>query len=230
MPETYIIGDIHGCSQTLKALLEFIAPNKQDTIVFLGDYIDRGPDSAGVIDSILKLISGGYKVIPLRGNHEENILKAYHEYDAPTFTHFVKRISKSRNLLDRAGNLHPKYLQFFTSLPCYYAAGDILCVHAGLNPSHENPLKDTLNLLEQRQPPVKNQLEKMGFKYLAHGHVPANISEIEQAVKTHSHDLPLDNGCIYTQPHKIYDYTQLGHLCCLAVDKWELVRVGNVDL
>ena len=230
MPETYIIGDIHGCSQTLKALLEFIAPNKQDTIVFLGDYIDRGPDSAGVIDSILKLISGGYKVIPLRGNHEENILKAYHEYDAPTFTHFVKRISKSRNLLDRAGNLHPKYLQFFTSLPCYYAAGNILCVHAGLNPNHENPLEDTLNLLEQRQPPVKNQLEKMGFKHLAHGHVPANISEIEEAVKTHSHDLPLDNGCIYTQPHKIYDYTQLGHLCCLAVDKWELVRVGNVDL
>jgi serine/threonine protein phosphatase 1 len=76
MPErTIAIGDIHGCSVALKALLEAIRPTPMDTIITLGDYIDRGPDSRGVLDQLLAL-RDQCTLIPLMGNHEEMLLAA----------------------------------------------------------------------------------------------------------------------------------------------------------
>ena len=73
----WVIPDIHGCSKTLQALFEQqIRPSKEDEIYFLGDYIDRGPDSKGVIDYVRQLEEDGYKVFPLRGNHEDYCLHA----------------------------------------------------------------------------------------------------------------------------------------------------------
>src|SRR6056297_2221894 len=66
---TIAIGDIHGCSKALRTVLEDIAPQGDDTVIFLGDYVDRGPDSRGVIDQILALEQQCH-VVPLRGNHE----------------------------------------------------------------------------------------------------------------------------------------------------------------
>jgi len=64
------IGDIHGCSTALATLIEAIQPTELDTLVFLGDYIDRGPDSKGVLDQIIALPQR-CTVVPLMGNHEE---------------------------------------------------------------------------------------------------------------------------------------------------------------
>lgn len=70
---TLAIGDIHGCHSALAALLGEIRVKKNDQIIFLGDYIDRGPDSRGVIETLLKL-RGRAKTVFLRGNHEEMML------------------------------------------------------------------------------------------------------------------------------------------------------------
>lgn len=70
------IGDIHGESSYLTKILEAINPTIEDTIVFLGDYIDRGPDSKGVIDQIVELHQK-CKVHLILGNHEEMTLAAY---------------------------------------------------------------------------------------------------------------------------------------------------------
>lgn len=67
------IGDIHGCPLSLDALLEKVAPTAEDTLLFIGDYIDRGPDSKGVIDRLIKL-NDEHNCIFLRGNHEELLL------------------------------------------------------------------------------------------------------------------------------------------------------------
>lgn len=72
---TIAIGDIHGCSEALRALVAAIDPQPADTIVTLGDYIDRGPDSRGVIDQILAL-EKRCRVVPLLGNHELMLLDA----------------------------------------------------------------------------------------------------------------------------------------------------------
>ena len=72
---TIAIGDIHGCSAALAALLRAIDPTALDTLVFLGDYIDRGPDSRGVLEQVIALAER-CAVVPLLGNHEEMLLAA----------------------------------------------------------------------------------------------------------------------------------------------------------
>jgi serine/threonine protein phosphatase 1 len=72
---TIAIGDIHGCSRALRALLDAIGPGPDDLLVFLGDYIDRGPDSRGVLDTVIDLRER-CTVVPLLGNHEEMLLAA----------------------------------------------------------------------------------------------------------------------------------------------------------
>lgn len=69
------IGDIHGCITALRSLIDFVAPTADDTIVTLGDYIDRGPDSRAVLQFIIDL-SGSCSLVPLRGNHEIMLLDA----------------------------------------------------------------------------------------------------------------------------------------------------------
>jgi serine/threonine protein phosphatase 1 len=69
------IGDIHGCSRALDRLLTVVAPQPEDLVVTLGDYVDRGPDSSGVIARMLKL-KGRCRHIALRGNHEVMMLAA----------------------------------------------------------------------------------------------------------------------------------------------------------
>src|SRR5829696_6973508 len=70
---TIAIGDIHGCSAAFDALLDAIRPRPEDTIVTLGDYIDRGPDSRGVLDRLIDL-GRRCRLVPLLGNHDEMLL------------------------------------------------------------------------------------------------------------------------------------------------------------
>jgi len=70
-----VIGDIHGASTALDAILAAVSPTPADLVITLGDYVDRGIDSAGVIDRLLKL-SRTHQVVSLRGNHEEMMMDA----------------------------------------------------------------------------------------------------------------------------------------------------------
>jgi serine/threonine protein phosphatase 1 len=72
---TLAIGDIHGCLRALDALLDLVRPQRDDVLVTLGDYTDRGPDSRGVIDRLLGL-RDRCRLICLRGNHDEMMLAA----------------------------------------------------------------------------------------------------------------------------------------------------------
>jgi serine/threonine protein phosphatase 1 len=69
----FAIGDIHGCVRTTEALLEQISPGQDDHLVFIGDYVDRGPDSRGVISRLIRLREE-CKCTFLRGNHEAMML------------------------------------------------------------------------------------------------------------------------------------------------------------
>jgi serine/threonine protein phosphatase 1 len=78
---TLAFGDIHGVSAALDALLAFVKPTPEDQLVFLGDYVDRGPDSKGVIDRILEL-SQRHSTVTLKGNHECMMERARFDRDA----------------------------------------------------------------------------------------------------------------------------------------------------
>jgi serine/threonine protein phosphatase 1 len=71
----FAVGDIHGCSTALKALIEAIDPQPDDTIICLGDVIDYGPDSKGAIEQLINL-SSRCRLILLQGNHEEMLFRA----------------------------------------------------------------------------------------------------------------------------------------------------------
>ncbi|MBX9626467.1 MAG: metallophosphoesterase [Gemmataceae bacterium] len=72
---TIAVGDIHGCSAALAAVLDAVAPGPADTVVTLGDHINRGPDTRGVLDQLIAL-AGRCKLVPRLGNHEEVLLDA----------------------------------------------------------------------------------------------------------------------------------------------------------
>ena len=70
----FAIGDIHGCVDELAVMLKTIAPVLGDTVVFVGDYIDRGPASREVVDLLLEFNDGPADAIFLKGNHEDMLL------------------------------------------------------------------------------------------------------------------------------------------------------------
>jgi serine/threonine protein phosphatase 1 len=79
---TIAIGDIHGCSRAFRALLEVIQPSSEDSVITLGDYVDRGEDSKGVIEELVRLQST-CQLFPLMGNHEEMMLSVVRDGEPP---------------------------------------------------------------------------------------------------------------------------------------------------
>ena len=75
---TICIGDIHGCSIALQKIIECVQPGWDDRVVLLGDYVDRGPDTRGVIEQVWKLQECS-NVVALQGNHELMLLRAFHD-------------------------------------------------------------------------------------------------------------------------------------------------------
>jgi serine/threonine protein phosphatase 1 len=150
MSRRLVIPDIHGCIKTFKALIEKISLTKNDSLFLLGDYIDRGPSSSGVIDFILKLQSDGYNVNPIRGNHEHEMLEAFNEYDAATFKFYARRF-KSIDLLDADYRIKEPYLSFMSNLPFYLELPDYILVHGGIDFGKENPFDDHYRLLVLRR-------------------------------------------------------------------------------
>ena len=77
---TFVVGDLHGCVEELDRLLQELAPGDADTVVFLGDYIDRGPSPRDVVERVLRLQREGPSCVFLKGNHEDMFL-AFLGYD-----------------------------------------------------------------------------------------------------------------------------------------------------
>jgi serine/threonine protein phosphatase 1 len=85
-PRTIAIGDVHGCATALEALLATLAPQPDDVIVTLGDYVNRGPDSRNVLDRLIEL-ERQCKLVPILGNHDEmfrGILELAHSGRSPS--------------------------------------------------------------------------------------------------------------------------------------------------
>ena len=120
MGRRLVISDIHGCSKTLNALLKKINLNEKDTLYFLGDYIDRGPDSSGVLDTLIKLKKKYANIFPLAGNHEYQMLQAEKEYDENSFYFFVKNLAKSKDILNKKKKNQKKIPKIYEVTTLFY--------------------------------------------------------------------------------------------------------------
>lgn len=147
-PRTFVVGDIHGCVDEADRLLDALAPSSSDTLVFLGDYIDRGPASKAVIDRLLRLRHEGPHCVFLKGNHEDMFLAFLGHsglYGDAFLFNGGEATLRSYGLAMRTGQtsahlLPPDHVEFLLSLEMHYQHGQFFCVHAGLNP--RRPLQD----------------------------------------------------------------------------------------
>ena len=143
MARLLAIGDIHGCSKALDLLLDQVAPTPEDLIVTLGDYVDRGPDSAGVIDRLVELRKT-HQLIALRGNHEIMLLDTR---DGGRWRHTWPRHGGEATLKSygadpddaEAFNKFPDaHMRFLDGLQSYYETESYIFVHAFADP--ETPM------------------------------------------------------------------------------------------
>jgi serine/threonine protein phosphatase 1 len=150
MRKIFAIGDIHGCLSKLERIISKTGiDTEEDTLVFIGDYIDRGPDSRGVVDFVLDLKRKIRTIICLKGNHEQMFLdyvclnKNEDLYlsnggDTTIASYGYRNVRGDREL-----NVPDSHMEFFNSLlPCY-ETDDYIFVHAGLR---ENVLLKNQNI------------------------------------------------------------------------------------
>lgn len=238
MINTWVIPDIHGCAETLKTLIEYqIKPNKNDHLIFVGDYIDRGPDSKGVIDYIMELQKNDYNITALKGNHEDYCVKAWDDdknkkgflgINLKSSIHKQWEKHGGKQTLEsfgvkRAKDIPEKYINWMRNLDYYVLLDKYVVVHAGLNFSIDNPFEDKWSMLWSRD--YKIEPEKIGHRRIIHGHVPVNLEFIDMVVKNKDSYwfIDIDNG-IYLGNKAGY-----GNLLALNLDTMDYLVQSVMD-
>lgn len=218
----FAIGDIHGCFNTLRTLVEnHVQLMKEDQLFLLGDYIDRGPSSSGVINYITTLQKSGYQVFTIIGNHEQMLLDDVGRYNPKVLTRWMK-LNKTLDLLDQeTKQIQPQYIDFFNNSVLCIELDNCYLVHAGFNFSNPSILEDEYAMVWTRKMEIKP--EKLHGKFFVHGHTPHPIEEIRDRIAERNIEIILDNGCVYKdRPRQHTNDGELGRLCALNLDTFEL--------
>ena len=164
------IGDIHGEVEKLNSLIDRLYLQKQDKVIFLGDYIDRGLNSKAVIERILDL-SKKIECVFLKGNHEDMLLKTKITQSQDDIEHWL--LSGGISTYDNYGdypaifNTHGKFLD---SLKLYHIEQNYMFVHAGINPKKELSEQTKDDLLWIREEFLDNS-HNLPYKIIF-GHTP----------------------------------------------------------
>ncbi|MBN2283687.1 MAG: serine/threonine protein phosphatase [Deltaproteobacteria bacterium] len=218
MEKIFAIGDIHGCLDELDALLSTITINAdRDLLLFIGDYIDRGPASKGVVDRVLELKARLNHVVCLMGNHEQMFLDyitggttgdmfLYNGGDA-TLRSYRDRLSL-RSAVDIMPEAHR---DFFESLQLFFETDDYLFVHAGFRPGIPLEEQDREDLFWIRYEFIRSDHD-FG-KTVVFGHTPF------PDVYRDDYKIGIDTGAVYG-----------GYLTCLELPAEVIHQVGGLDI
>ncbi|MDO9081163.1 MAG: metallophosphoesterase family protein, partial [Desulfuromonadales bacterium] len=138
----FAVGDVHGCSKTLRALVEEkICLTADDTLYLLGDYIDRGPDSKGVLDYLLGLWKCNYDIRPLRGNHEQLLLDSVSDPGSQRLWYNNGGWGTLREFgVTNPAEIPQLYRDFLGQLPRLIVTDDYVLTHAGLDFKTADPI------------------------------------------------------------------------------------------
>ncbi len=212
----YAIADIHGCSKTFRALLEKIRIKPADQLYLLGDYIDRGPDSKGVLDMIMNL---NCHVLALRGNHEDVWLKtADSGIGRKSYAHYNHWMEGGilARIKSFEGTDSLPYLVFLDNLPFYHELDDYLLVHAEFDFSLPDPFgkMGEESMLWGRGKPYT------GTKPVVCGHTPLRLDKIIAGLKTNR--INIDSGCCFRQEG-------YHHLLAYSLDDGRLHIQENIE-
>ena len=227
----YAIGDIHGCADLLEALLLQIDldctlhPSRRPIVVFLGDYIDRGPTSREVLDLLLGCEQTREAVF-LRGNHdtfvpcfirEPAVLDEWRLWGGlETLVSYGLKPSISPDALEQkqlarqlAKSIPNRHLEFLDSLTPSFDCGDFLFVHAGIRPGVPLRKQKEEDLLWIREEFLC--YEERFEKLIVHGHTPVRTLDIR------SNRINIDTGAFAT-----------GRLTCIVIEGSAIVPLVDV--
>jgi serine/threonine protein phosphatase 1 len=199
MSLTYAIGDIHGSLDKLERLLlrcEENAADRSFKFVFLGDYIDRGPQSAGVLDCLLNLHSRlGERVVVLKGNHEAMALDVI---DGITPLRLWFAQGGAETLVSygdvRPGLLPSAHVDWLRNLRLSYDDGRRFFVHAGIDPEKPLDAQEEQHLLWIREPFLSDSRDY--GRLIVHGHTPVMTGEPD----FRGNRLNVDTGAVFGGP------------------------------
>ena len=227
----YAIGDIHGCLDELKQVQDNIRqdlqnrPHPHPITIYLGDFIDRGPNSRGAIDNLITESASPHQTHMLFGNHDEMLLTYLQDPSIPirpngplvNKIHWLHELGGGAETLRSYGvngaspedppakhaafvaALPDKHLDFFKNLENFVRLGSYLFVHAGINP--DAALEDqTLDDLIWMREPFLSSDKDHGF-VVVHGHTPV------KAVENHGNRIAIDTGAVFGR-----------YLTCLVVE------------
>jgi serine/threonine protein phosphatase 1 len=194
--KTLAIGDVHGCLDQLKALIaayEKNFPGEETRYVFIGDYIDRGPDSKGVLDFSRRMKEKG-ETIRLMGNHEKMLWEAYF---GDTHSQYQWTASYG-DTMDSFGvqeiyDIPRSYIEEMMNLPYFFNDGLRTFVHAGIQRSLRLSM-DTQNkdyMVWARDEFMMDMRPNGGF--VVHGHTPLRSDWPD----LHHNRLNLDTACVF---------------------------------
>jgi serine/threonine protein phosphatase 1 len=196
---TFAIGDVHGCFDKLEALLlacDEARAGREVRYVFIGDYVDRGPDAREVIDLLMhRQLSERDRFICLRGNHEQMLIEAASDRrsDRDLMNWWA---NGGEQTLDSYGVNDPKslpapHLEWIKALPLRFADHKRLFVHAGVRPGVAMADQSDTDLLWIREPFLSSKANYGTF--VVHGHTPTESGLPD----LHSHRLNLDTGACF---------------------------------
>ncbi len=188
-PRRFVIGDIHGCAKALRSLIQAISPGPDDELIFLGDYVDRGPNTRDAVQQIIDL-QRVCRVIGLRGNHEIMLLGVVvHGLDGTAWL----RNGGQATVASYGGSLlkiPQSHLDFFQRLEPYHETDESIFVHAGYD--HDLPMREqgddkTYWTHLSNPPPPPHQSGKRVYV----GHTPQPTGSILD----HGHLICIDTFC-----------------------------------
>jgi serine/threonine protein phosphatase 1 len=193
----FVIGDVHGCASELKTLLNKLPLHPNSTVVFLGDYIDRGPSSREVIETILKLRQF-CKVVTLTGNHEAMLHDFLQDPSSQGAGMFIYNGGGATlaSYADEHGNyeIPDHHIQFFSQLVLSHHTPEFFFVHAGVPDVKLAELDEQKHRKEMLW--VRRTFHRSGFKWekmIVHGHSP--VPEVHFGERR----INVDTGCVYEQ-------------------------------
>jgi serine/threonine protein phosphatase 1 len=224
MTNRYAIADIHGGNRTFRALVNTLRLRHSDRLYLLGDYIDRGPDSKGVLEAIMTLQSAGYDVRPVRGNHDDMLLRNlkddHDEYSQYWEKLWGKKTLRSFGVAD-CRDIPIAYKNLLENMPLLQSDADFVYVHASLTMTLADPLTET-TAYEMLWGAVETvDRHKLGERRLVTGHKIRKRSQIEAALATDH--IFLDNGACTNFP------PEHGNLLALNLDTMELIAQPWLD-
>lgn len=168
MSKTFVIADLHGRFDLMQKALERIelGTHSGGTVVFLGDYIDRGPDSRQVVDRLRSGPPKGWTWVILKGNHEDMMVACCHGPDLDWWL-----TNGGAQTLDSYGGSIPEdHIEWAKALPMVHADAHRVFVHAGVEPSRPLDAQGEAVLLWMRYPDGAD-IRYPGL-HIVHGHTP----------------------------------------------------------